>query len=318
MGEAISFASSDMLGDALDGLTGASAAEDAKKEMQYGSSRAKAAYTNAYNTQKEEYAPWKEAGLSSLKSLQDPNFMKDYQGDPGFKFRMNEGMKAINAGAAARGMGNSGATMKALSDYGQNFASNEYSNAYNRNFSRLSSLANFGNAASTNLANAAGNYGNAIAGNELGHANAMASSGIAQSNRMSDLYMQGIKGGVSAMTGMPSMPGGGSPAPNPGAGTGYLGGNYTFNQPTFSDERLKTNVEPIPKEELAEMRKHLKAFKFNYISDEYGKGDWVGVMAQDLEKSKLGKTLVFEDELGRKQLNMNKVMSLFLATMAEA
>ena len=233
MGSALSGLSGGMLGDALDGLTGESAAEDAKKEMQYGSQRAKGAYTTAYNTQKDLYKPWQEAGSGALKNLQSADLgMGNFQGDPGFAFRMAEGNKALNAAASARGMGNSGATMKALAKYGQDYSSNEYNNAYNRNFSRLSGLANFGNQATNQLSNAAGGYGSAMAGNELGHANAMASAGLAQSNRMSDLYMQGIKGGVSAMSGMGGMSlpsgGGGSPAPSPSTGTGYLGGNYNF------------------------------------------------------------------------------------------
>lgn len=43
---------------------------------------------------------------------------------------MAEGNKAIERSAAARGGLNSGATLKALSRYNQDSASNEYTNAY--------------------------------------------------------------------------------------------------------------------------------------------------------------------------------------------
>lgn len=318
-----------LLADATDGLTGARAAADAKKEMQYGSNRAKSAYNTAYNTQKDLYKPWQDAGQDALTSLKDPNFMKDYQGDPGYQFRMAEGMKAINAGAAARGMGNSGATMKALAKYGQDYSSNEYGNAYNRNYSRLSGLANFGNQATANLANAASSHGSAMAGIDMGHANAMASSGMAQAGRMSDLYQQGIGLGVSAISGMPSMGGGGGGGGAPpsngftmptSGGQGSTGGylNGSSGGYNYSDARLKTDIESVFKADLDEMKSYLKAYKFKYTSEEFGKGEWVGVMAQDLEKSKLGRTLVVEDEFGRKQIDLKKVMSLFLATMAEA
>lgn len=56
----------------------------------------------------------------------------DYQADPGYAFRLAEGQKAIERSAAARGGLLSGATGKALTRYGQDVASQEYQNAYNR------------------------------------------------------------------------------------------------------------------------------------------------------------------------------------------
>jgi hypothetical protein len=52
--------------------------------------------------------------------------------DPGYAFRMSEGQKALEASAAARGGLFSGATGKALTDYSQNLASQEYDKAWNR------------------------------------------------------------------------------------------------------------------------------------------------------------------------------------------
>lgn len=56
----------------------------------------------------------------------------DYQADPGYAFRMSEGMKGLERSAAARGGLMSGATLKGIQRYGQDLASQEYSNAYNR------------------------------------------------------------------------------------------------------------------------------------------------------------------------------------------
>lgn len=55
-----------------------------------------------------------------------------FEKDPGYQFRMDEGNKAVEAGAAARNGLLSGAAMKAMQKYSQGFASNEYGNAYNR------------------------------------------------------------------------------------------------------------------------------------------------------------------------------------------
>jgi len=57
----------------------------------------------------------------------------DFQGDPGYQWRLQQGANAVDQSAAARGTQLSGATLKALQRYGQNFGSNEYQNAYARN-----------------------------------------------------------------------------------------------------------------------------------------------------------------------------------------
>lgn len=235
-----------------------------------------------FDTQRTDYQPWREAGVKALAGLQDPNFGKDLTMDPGYQFRMDQGTNAINAAAAARGMGNSGATLKALARYGQDFASNEYNNAYNRTYGRLSSLAGMGQGAVQGMAGAAQNYGNNVSQTQMGLGNAIASANIAQSNRQAGL----LGAGMTALA--------------------------------FSDERLKSNIAPISKQDLSEMKRFLKAYAFNYKSKEHGNGDWVGIMAQDLEKSKLGKTLVVENEQGHKMIDLKKVLSMFLATMAEA
>ena len=85
-----------------------------------------------------------------------------------------------------------------------------------------------------------------------------------------------------------------------------------------SDERVKENVSEVTKEEIKELKETIKAVKFNYKDSYYGEGDYVGVMAQDLEKSKLGKTIVFEYIDGVKKIDTNKAISLLLSMIAEA
>jgi hypothetical protein len=64
----------------------------------------------------------------------------DFTKSPDYQFRLNEGLKALNRGAAARGSYLSGATMKGLQEYGQQSASQEFGNRFNR----LSGLAGLG------------------------------------------------------------------------------------------------------------------------------------------------------------------------------
>lgn len=56
----------------------------------------------------------------------------DLQADPGYQFRLQEGLKALDRQAAARGGLISGAALKASQRYGQDLASQEYGAAYGR------------------------------------------------------------------------------------------------------------------------------------------------------------------------------------------
>lgn len=256
----------------------------------YAGGRAVDAQTNAANqanatqryifdTQRADSQPWLQAGTGALSQLSNNSFMNNWQQDPGYQFRMAEGMKAINAAGSARGSAMGGAAMKELTRYGQDFASNEYDKVYNRNSSRLSSLAGIGQAANAQNAASGQNYGNQVSANQIGVGNANAASQMGQANRMAGTI---------------------------GAGAGAAGAY-------FSDETLKTNIQPANLEDILELKKCVQPFLFNYIDDKYGSGDWVGVMAQDLEKTKLGKNVVFKDENGKLKLHMDKAVSLCLA-----
>lgn len=277
-----SFLGTDKSGDAI-AAQQASAAEAAKiqKEM--------------YEQSRTDLAPWREAGGRAVTGMEDKDYMRDFtmsdfNADPGYQFRMDEGTKALERSAAAKGGLMGGATLKGLTRFSQDTASNEYQNAYNRfnqdrdrRFGRLSDLSHQGQAAAGQTANNSMAYGQNMANTYTGMGNAIASAKIAQGNSNANLINQGTTAAL-----------------------------------TFSDERLKEEIEPISKDELAELKANLKAYRFKYKNQEHGKGEHIGVMAQDLEKSKLGRTLVSENSEGFKQLNINKVMMLFLATMAEA
>jgi hypothetical protein len=109
--------------------------------------------------------------------------MADYQADPGYGFRMQEGMKALNQTAAARGGMLSGNALRGAQEYGQNLGSQEYQNAYNRYIgeqgTRRNTLANLAGIGQTtaNTMNQAGsmyatNAGNIMQNQALNQANA--------------------------------------------------------------------------------------------------------------------------------------------------
>lgn len=106
------------------------------------------------------------------------------QNDPGYQFRLQTGLDEMTNSAAARGGLLSGGTAKAMQDYAQNSASNEYVNVYNRDlneylnranlfftnqsnqFNKLADIAGMGQATGGQLTNAGLTAGNQI-GNTL-------------------------------------------------------------------------------------------------------------------------------------------------------
>lgn len=93
-----------------------------------------------YNFDPSQYqftAPNQALNPADYRFTADPNFtmptgQEALNQDPGYQFRMQEGMKAINASAAAKGGLQSGAALKAAQQYGQGLASQEYGNVYAR------------------------------------------------------------------------------------------------------------------------------------------------------------------------------------------
>ncbi len=116
--------------------------------------------------------PWRQAGVGALNKLiplasEYQQFgMKQFQQDPGYAFRMSEGMKALDRSAAARGGLLSGSTLKGAQRFGQDLGSQEYQNAFNRyqterqaRLGPLQSLAGVGQTSAQSLGGAAGQYG---------------------------------------------------------------------------------------------------------------------------------------------------------------
>lgn len=129
-----------------------------------------------FNQMRADQMPWLEAGKNALAQLtagtsgpnaayMKPFSMADYQADPGYAFRLSEGMKGLERSAAARGGLLSGATLKGIQNYGQSLASQEYQNAFNRyqtnqgnQFNRLAGIAGVGQTAAGNIGQAGQNY----------------------------------------------------------------------------------------------------------------------------------------------------------------
>ena len=122
------------------------------------------------DTQRADFAPWRDAGQTALTQIQDGIKTGAFdvgevnvRADPGYQFRMDEGVKALDASASSRGRLLSGAQRKGVNAYAQNVGSQEYANAYSRQsnekarkFNMLSSLSSGGQASAAGQAQTTG------------------------------------------------------------------------------------------------------------------------------------------------------------------
>lgn len=277
----------DVVGDIL----GTNKTGDAVAAQTAGANAADATQMEMFNKVEADQAPYRQAGYSALSSMQDPRFQKsftmaDFQEDPGYQFALNEGQKALERGAAAKGMSLSGGQLKALTNYNQGMANQQYQNAYERynndlstQYNRLASLAGLGQTANNTTSSAAMSAGQGIAQTQAGLGNANAAAYMNQGKQNMDLLNQGV-------------------------GAAFL----------FCDRRLKTDIRPLDEREVAELKACIMPFRFRYKNwEKHGKGEFLGVMTDDLKKSKLGRELITIDHEGNEVIDVNRTLMLFLA-----
>lgn len=175
-------------------------------DLQYKASKeASQTQKDMYDQTRQDLSPYTQAGADALKQLmggmgQDGQFMQSYTGqdlynDPSYQFRLQQGQNAIQSGAAAQGGLLSGATQKALMNYGQEAASQEFQNAYNRfnadqtnQYNRLAHLVGIGQNAAAGVGNAGLQTGQAIANNTMSGANSQAAGVVAAGNRQANTF----------------------------------------------------------------------------------------------------------------------------------
>jgi hypothetical protein len=177
-------------------LLGSQANKSAAQTQANAAAEATAAQERMYNQTRADQEPFRLAGVEAVNKLKP---LLDYQkfgmdqftADPGYQFRLSEGLKGLDRQAAARGGLISGAALKAAGRYGQDYASNEYTNAFNRyqternaQLNPLQSMAGMGQTTAQQLGNAAQNFGNAQANNIMSAGNANASSYLGQANML--------------------------------------------------------------------------------------------------------------------------------------
>ena len=202
----------------FEGQNNAEAAGQASRAQMNWGGNALSQANNIYQTNVAGFKPYEQtgdqaeqqlqAGMGQNGSLGRSFTMADFNQDPAYKFDVQQGLQAINNSNSVRGGALSGGTMKALSNYGQQQASNEFGAAANRftqnqnqNFGQLSSLAGQGLNATQGQATLGQNFSNANTAqmNNMGNAQAGGILGQAAGQNQSIGGFFGAMGSLGTM-----------------------------------------------------------------------------------------------------------------------
>ncbi len=270
-----------------------------------------------------------------LSSVLNPSFT-DINNNPQVKgvldAMVNQGQRGFNIGAdkiasnaaqTSSGLGKGTATTDALSGLGANISSNlsdQTANFLQGELARRQGLQ--ANASQQSLgdrlgmANAYGNLGQGLGqlgisqgglgldmGKYIGQQNQMgANFGLEQMFRLAGL----LKSGQSIA--QPSMWDNVNSVVQTAGDASKAGASIA----ALSDERAKESIVEIKSELIHDFMDQINPSYFEYI---YEAGPNYGVMAQDLEKSEIGSSIVFEKE-GLKHIDVVKSVGLLLATVS--
>lgn len=142
--------------------------------------------TKNYGATNEELA---QAGAQYNGTFRQQFTPSDLTIDPSYQWRLKQGMRALEASAAARGMTGSGSNLADITNYAQGAASQEYQSAFDRFqtnqtnlFNRLAALSGTGQTAATNMGSAAANAGQQIGNTTMGTATQVGNIGMSNAN----------------------------------------------------------------------------------------------------------------------------------------
>jgi hypothetical protein len=143
--------------------------------------KANATQRQALEVSRADLEPWRTAGQGALTGVQDaaglngqPGYdaaLSAFHTSPGYQFQLDQGLRAVDAGAAAKGLLRSGATLKAEQTFGTGLADKEFTDYYNRLFD----LSKLGEGAASGQATASQNTGTSMAQTDLSEGSAQSS-----------------------------------------------------------------------------------------------------------------------------------------------
>ena len=151
-----------------------------------------------YSENKSVLAPYVQTGTNAGNALnallglggtaqqqqQYQNAFNNYQNSTGYDFRFDQGMRGVNAMAAAGGYRDSGAAVKSAMQFGQGIASDEYNNY----LAHLANQQGVGLSAAGAQAGVGTNYVSAISNNNNAAASALGNAALLRGQANSNLW----------------------------------------------------------------------------------------------------------------------------------
>lgn len=218
----------DWWGDRWNDVTGKTAARDARDAELSAADKAQTGLQQAFGDARALQQPYLDMGQQDYGRLRDlvtsgaydvpdeqyqaPQF--NFEADPGYQFRMDQGAQAVNRRAAAGGRALGGGVLKELTRYGQGQASDEYGRAFDRfdrnrgfdygafadrqtrrsgergaRYGRMAGLADLGPRTAENLAGNRMGFGNTLADLDVQRGNARAAGIGTQYGNQRDTLM---------------------------------------------------------------------------------------------------------------------------------
>jgi len=177
------------VGNVVGGIVAGNAAEKAAETQAGAADRALQLQRDIYNKFMEMNKPYYEAGVNALGQIT----RGEVTAEPGYGFRLGEGMKALERLQASRGNLLSGGAMKAGQRYAQDLASEEYGKSFNR----LANIAGIGQTAASQAGTAGQNYAGQAGELGMQGANALVSGRIGRTSA----YTSGLQGAMGALQG---------------------------------------------------------------------------------------------------------------------
>lgn len=156
-------------------------ANSARNAMQDATNSSNALLRSMYDQTRADNLPALTARNDAIGQIQallkDPSTITK---DPGYQFQRDQGLKAAQNSAAAKGMLGSGSTLKGLTQYGNDYASTKLNDSINR----MLQVANVGNGAAATIAGSGNSSAQAQANNLTDMGNASGAYNIALGNAL--------------------------------------------------------------------------------------------------------------------------------------
>lgn len=181
-------------GSILGGVLGGKGAKKAARAQETLGREALALQSSQFNQSRQDMLPWLQTGgqaIGDLYAMTQPGY--EHTTSPGYQFRLGEGLRGVENSAAARGLLQSGGTLKGIDRFSQDYAASDFGDQFNR----LASIAAGGQQTGAQLGSLGAGYANA-GSNILGQIGQARASGYAGQN-------QAIQGTLGNLFGLYNM-----------------------------------------------------------------------------------------------------------------